>query len=208
MRSRRAATRRHPTGPRSPLALSRSSSNLEATRARISRTTLTRRDPYQPARAGMLHQGSFTPVVHQPTRTVANGREILLGRMPQFTGISEHRRTSATPCLRLHTAEVAGSKPASRTQKTCRLAGKPPCSESADVPPSTLLTRAKLSTDVPALHASHLRRPEGRSSRRASRAQAHVRGRGAPRYWRGLCSNAPLKGRAVEPSRRQVYRVL
>jgi hypothetical protein len=43
----------------------------------------------------MLCRGSFTPVVHQPTRTMANNRGTLPERIGRFAGVFEQRRTCA-----------------------------------------------------------------------------------------------------------------
>ena len=51
------------------------------------------------------------------TPTRANGGEALLGRMLRFPSVSGRRRTPATLCLRIHTAEVAGSNKAPPTPK-------------------------------------------------------------------------------------------
>ena len=64
---------------------------------------------------------SFTPVVHQPTRTTANTHDNLLERICLFAAVFEQRRTTTTVGIRLHTAEVAGSSPASPTQKSTTL---------------------------------------------------------------------------------------
>src|SRR3712207_2902556 len=66
----------------------------------------------------------FTPVVHQPTQTTANNHDNLVEGICLFAGISERQRTTTTLWICLHTAEVAGSNPASPTQKMCRFAGK------------------------------------------------------------------------------------
>ncbi len=92
-------------------------------------------------------QGPFTPVVHQPARTVANGHETTSGLIPSVAGISERRRTAATPPLRLHTAEVAGSKSASPTSKKSPFAGKTGILECVGAPASTLLTTVDDSWD-------------------------------------------------------------
>jgi hypothetical protein len=60
---------------------------------------------------------SFTPVVHQPTRTTANTHDNLLEIICLFAGVFEQRRTTVTVWICFHTAEVAGSNPASPTSK-------------------------------------------------------------------------------------------
>ena len=66
-----------------------------------------------------LHQ-----LVHQPTRTTMNVCEFTQRQKDGFAGISEHWRTATTLWICLHTAEVAGSNPASPTSERCYFAGK------------------------------------------------------------------------------------
>jgi hypothetical protein len=47
-------------------------------------------------KAFVLHRGSFTPVVHQPTRTPANKHETFSDKIRRFAGISERQRTTTT----------------------------------------------------------------------------------------------------------------
>jgi hypothetical protein len=58
-----------------------------------------------------------TPIVHQPRRTTVNTPDNPQVRISLFAGDSERGRRTATllPCI--HTAEVAGSNPASPTPK-------------------------------------------------------------------------------------------
>src|SRR5919112_1534157 len=72
----------------------------------------------RPAKAFVLRRGSFTPVVHQPTRTPANKHETCSDKVRHFPGISERHRTTMTSWICLHTAEDAGSIPASPTVKS------------------------------------------------------------------------------------------
>ena len=66
----------------------------------------------------MLHGSLCTPVVHQPTQTMANKRDYLQKGKGHFAGISERQRTATTLRICLHTAEDAGSIPASPTVKS------------------------------------------------------------------------------------------
>jgi hypothetical protein len=74
------------------------------------------------AKAFVLRRGSFTLVVHQPTRTPANKHETFSDKIRHFAGISERQRTTTTLWICLHTAEVAGSSPASLTKKYLQIA--------------------------------------------------------------------------------------
>jgi hypothetical protein len=58
------------------------------------------------------------------TPTHANGGERTRDAPGANTGVSEQRRPTTTLTLRIHTAEVAGSKPASPTSAMLRSAGK------------------------------------------------------------------------------------
>src|SRR5215212_4908743 len=69
-------------------------------------------------------RGSFTPLLHQRRRTTTNLHEKPKVEMFHFAGIFEQSRTSTEERLCLHTAEDAGSIPASPTRKKCCFAGK------------------------------------------------------------------------------------
>src|SRR5215218_7722832 len=62
---------------------------------------------------------SFTPVVHQPTRTTANIHECSQRQIRDFAGISEQLRNITKVWIRLHTAEVRGSNPLDGSTLKC-----------------------------------------------------------------------------------------
>ncbi len=74
-------------------------------------------DLREPVFCELRQAGASTPIVHQPARTAANNRGTSPERIGRFAGVFEQRRTSTTLWICLHTAEVAGSNPASPTQK-------------------------------------------------------------------------------------------
>src|SRR5215217_2424700 len=81
----------------------------------------------------LLYRDPFTPVVHQPTRTTANTHDNLLERICLFAGVFEQRRTTTTVGICLHTAEVAGSNPASPTPGLPAKRGIPMSAGSAEI---------------------------------------------------------------------------
>ncbi len=126
-----------------------------------------------------------TPVVHLPGPVAGLGSVLLLEVFSVFAGILHPRATVCHTLLRIHTAEVAGSKPASPTSKKSPFAGKTTNSLirrcTGFDPFDDGLTTVEIFTKESVLYGPYLRCAEGGASKRAARDHTRVRRRPSSR---------------------------